>query len=249
MPRHFIPDSIVSVTRNGKIYNDTVWHKVPDFKLTTQLGQQVSMKDAPGKIIVADFFFTHCPTICPTMTRAMKLLQNGIKSNERVGNREATFVQFMSLSVDPERDSVPQLKKWNDAFQINPSDWWLLTGSKKDIYDFSNKELRLIAVDGAHVDSNFIHTDMFVLLDTNRYIRGYYHVLLPDRSIDTATLARLSQDIVVLSLEKDPKAKSFLAGKLELIAIVFGVAIIGVIILAVYLNKDKKRNEAREERS
>ncbi|MFL5740885.1 MAG: SCO family protein [Flavisolibacter sp.] len=241
MPRHRLPDSVSTVTRNGKQYIDTIWHRVADFHFTNQLGNPVSWKDMSGKIVVADFFFTHCPTICPNMTRSMKMLQDAIKSPEKVGDRDPNFVQFLSFSIDPERDSVRELKKWNDRFQINPQEWWLLTGDKKSIYDFSIKELKLMAIDGGPTDSNFLHSDLFVVIDTNRYVRGYYHVLSPDGSIDTATVANLAQDVVMLSLEKDPKRESLLAGKLELIAIVFALAAIGVILLLTFLNRDRKK--------
>lgn len=248
MPRHYLPDSTITVTKNGKEYFDTAWHQVSDFKLTNQIGRQVSLKDmnrvredgkTEGKIIVADFFFTHCPTICPNMTRAMRLLQKGVTSGEKVGNQEAQFVQFLSFSIDPERDSVPELKKWADRFQINPQDWYLLTGDRKTIYDFSNRELRMMAQSGGPVDSNFIHSDLFVLLDRNRNVRGYYHALDTEGDIDTATLAKLSQDIVLLSLEKDPKEEFFLKGKLELIAIVFVILAIGLVVLFALLKKEK----------
>ena len=121
MPPHRIFfDSVTTKISKGKEVVDTVWSHVPDFSLTNQLGQKVSWKDLmyqkndstiEGKIVVIDFFFTHCPTICPTMTRNMKLLRDNIKSNDAAGNREAEFVQFLSVSVDPERDSVPELKK------------------------------------------------------------------------------------------------------------------------------------------
>src|SRR5215210_4405051 len=104
MPRHFLPDSFITVTKNGKLYTDTIWHKVSDFNLTNQLGKQVSWKDMQGKIVVSDFFFTHCPSICPNMTRSMKLLQDVIKSPARVGDRDPDFVKFLSFSIDPERD-------------------------------------------------------------------------------------------------------------------------------------------------
>jgi len=244
MPRHYIYDSVSTVTRNGKEYDDTAWHTVKDFTLTNQLGNPVSLKEIQqedengkkeGKIIVADFFFTHCPNICPNMARAMKLLQDGIKSSDKVGNREASFVHFLSFSIDPERDSVPQLRQWADRFGINPQDWWLLTGDKKTIYDLSNEEMKI-----GSVDSSFIHSDRFVLIDKYRKIRGYYRVLDDERAIDTAAVVKLSQDIVLLSLEKDPHKKSFFAGKLELIAIVFVIAGIGLVLLMSFLNKEKK---------
>src|SRR5687768_1246413 len=68
MPRHFIYDSVVSTTKDGKLSTDTIWHQLPEFSLTNQLGQQVGWKDIGPKIVVADFFFTRCPTICARMT-------------------------------------------------------------------------------------------------------------------------------------------------------------------------------------
>src|SRR5438067_2259354 len=165
LPRHYIYDSVIVETKNGKSYIDTVWHKVPDFSMTNQLGQKVSWKELANKIVVADFFFTHCPTICPATTVNMKRLQDAVKNNETVGNRDPDFVQFLSFSIDPDRDSVVQLKKWADHYQINPSNWWLLTGNKKKIYDLSINDMKLMAQDGGPVDSNFLHTDFFVLID------------------------------------------------------------------------------------
>ncbi|HEU4634364.1 MAG TPA: SCO family protein [Flavisolibacter sp.] len=235
LPRHYLPDSVVTRTKNGKQYYDTIWHTLPDFSLTNQLGQQVSWKDLEGKIVVADFFFTHCPTICPGMTNNMKKLQDGIKNSDKAGNRDADFIQFLSFSIDPERDSVAQLKKWADRFQIDPQNWWLLTGDRKAIYDLSINDMKLLAQDGGPVDSNFLHTDFFVLIDKNRNIRGYYH------GLDTNALSRLSEDVILLTLEKDPKRKFFLAGKLELIAVVFVIAAIGIVVLMNVLKREDKK--------
>lgn len=246
MPHHYLLDSVTTVTRGGKQYNDSVWHQLPDFQLTNQLGQPVSWKDMKGKIVVADFFFTHCPNICPNLTRSMHLLQDVIKSPEKVGDRDPNYVQFLSFSIDPERDSVSALKAWSDKFGINPQEWWLLTGDRKKIYDFSINDLKMMAMDGRNVDSNFVHTDMFVLIDTNRYVRGYYHVLKPgpNHLIDTATLFNLTQDAVLLSLEKDPHRKFLLADQLGLIVTVFIIAAIAVFILLAILNRNKN-NESR----
>ena len=80
-----------------------------------------------------------------------------------------------------------------------------------------------------------MHTDHFVLIDSNRYVRGYYH------GLDSASLAKLSEDIVLLTLEKGPKEKSFFAGKLQLIAVVFLLAIVGVGIIFI-LHSEKNHN-------
>ena len=242
MPRHYYPDSVVVKTKSGKQYNDTIWHKLPEINLTNQLGKKIGWKDMEGKIAVANFFFTHCPTICPPMTRNMKELQMGVHNHEKVGTREPNFIQFLSISIDPERDSVPNLKKWADRFQVDPSNWWLLTGKRDEIYDLSINHMKLLAQDGAHIDSNFLHTDYFVLIDKYRIVRGYYH------GLDTSELSRLSRDIILLALEKDPNRKSFFAGKLELLGVVFLLTALGVIILISIFKKDRKKNEPSKER-
>ncbi|HLG39288.1 MAG TPA: SCO family protein, partial [Chitinophagaceae bacterium] len=110
MPRHYFADSVIEVTRKGKLNTDTIWHQLPEILLTNQLGQKVSWKDIRGKIIVADFFFTHCPTICPSLTLSMKRLQEGITNSRRVGDKTPDFLHLISFSIDPERDSVERLK-------------------------------------------------------------------------------------------------------------------------------------------
>jgi len=256
VPQRIFYDSVATKISNGKEITDTVWSRVPDFSFTNQLGQKVSWKDMmykrndstiEGKVVVIDFFFTHCPTICPTMTKHMKLLRDNIKSNDEGGNREADFVQFLSVSVDPERDSVPELKKWADRFQINPQNWWLLTGNKKEIYDWARNGLKLAVVDGGHVDSNFMHPQLFMLLDKDRVIRARRDEdgnVKMYNGLDSNDLRKLANDIVFLSLEKDPKKKSPLAGQLELIAIVFAVAAVGVIILVSLMKKENTKVNA-----
>lgn len=236
MPRHYIYDSVTSKVEDGKLVSDTVWHKLPDFNLTNQMGQQVGWDDIGEKVVVADFFFTQCPTICPRMTLNMKKLQTGISNAQRVGNKEPNFIHFLSFSVDPERDSVRNLKKWADRFQINPSNWWLLTGDKKEIYDMSINHMKLGLVDGKGIDTSFFHTDFFVLIDRDRHIRGYYH------GLDSIDVSRLSRDIILLSLEKDPKRRSFFEGKLEMLAIVFLLALVGLGIFLYFLKREKQKH-------
>ena len=234
MPRHYLPDTVITSVKKGKQVDDTIWHILPEFSLTNQLGQNVSWKDMHGKIIVADFFFTHCPTICPGLTISMKQLQDSITNARRVGTKTPDFLHLLSFSIDPERDSVPRLKQWADRFQINPDQWWLLTGEKKTIYDMVIKEMKMLAVDGEGVDSNFIHTDFFVLIDTNRHVRGYYH------GLDEESVARLSNDIILLTMEKDKGKESFLAGQLPVIAFSFLAALVGVGILLLIIRKRTK---------
>jgi protein SCO1 len=200
MPPRFFADTVIEKVENGKKVSDTVWHHVSNLELTNQLGQHVSLEQLKGKVIVADFFFTRCPSICPTLTKNMKGLQDAMKSMDprRI---DTPFVHFISLSVDPERDSVEVLKRYSDKYGVNSDVWWLLTGPKKKIYDFALNELKLGIQDGEGVDTNFIHTERFVLLDKNRVVRGYYN------GLDTADLSKLAEDVTIIMLEKDKKKK------------------------------------------
>lgn len=242
MPRHYLADSTIPRIEKGKKIYDTAWHKLPDFSLVNQQGDSVSWDGLKGKVVIADFFFTHCPTICPGLTRNMQALQQSINNSQRVGDKTPDFLHFLSFSIDPERDSIPRLKQWADRFQVNPEQWWLLTGDKKAIYDLAINEMKIGLVDGQGIDTSFIHTDHFVLIDTNRHVRGYYH------GLDSASLKQLSADIIYLTMEKDPTRKSFLAGKLQLIAVVFLVAILSVGLLLFFMRKKENHAEPGTEK-
>ncbi|MBA3828918.1 MAG: SCO family protein [Taibaiella sp.] len=187
MPHYYVADS---VTKN----NDTLFHKVTDIELTNQLGQVISVnKDLKSKCVVIDFFFVNCPTICPRLTANMKLLERAFKKND-------TMVQLLSITVNPGHDSFPVLRSYADRFDVNHDNWWFLTGNKKTIYDYARNQLFVSLQPGDGGPDDFIHTQKLVLLDRNRYIRGYYD------GLDSADIKRCADDIILLSLER-PKMK------------------------------------------
>lgn len=255
IPRPLFYDSVATRIKEGKQVNDTLWHHIPDFTLINQEGKKVSFSDVSlsdsGRITVVDFFFTHCRTICPGMTEEMKRLQTVVQKGVKVGNNKADYIQFISFSIDPENDSVMELKKWADRYQVDPDNWWLLTGDKRSIYDLSLKHMNLDVQDPT-IDSLFPHTDIFVLLDKHGVVRArrdkdgnplLYH------SRDKEAMKNLAEDIVLLSLEKDPKEKSIFAGKLLLIAIVFLIAIAAVgVMLFLFRKKDKNAGPILEKK-
>ena len=194
MPKKYFYDTVLSVTRDGKIFSDTQWHKVKPFKLTNQFGKEVGLDDFPGKIIIADFFFTSCPSICPTLTRNMKRLQDAFVKTD-------TIVRFVSFTVDPARDSAQRLKAYGDRFRINHDTWWMLTGTKKEIYDIALNEFKASIAQEEGVDTNFIHTDRIFLLDKDRVVRGWYS------GLDSNKLDLLIRDVVLLNMERDKKKK------------------------------------------
>lgn len=233
MPPRYFYDSVAVKMKDGKEYTDTIWHRARNFELTNQLGQQVSLDQIKGRIIVVDYFFTHCPSICPTLTHNIKQLQDGLKLKDNMKGVDTTFVQFLSFSVDPERDSVPVLKKYGDRFGVNPDVWWLLTGPKKTIYDFALTELKLGLQDGEGVDSAFIHTQKLALLDRDHVVRGYYD------GLDSASLSKMARDVVFLMLEKDRHAKSEFLTELAKIWPVFVIAVIAVFLFVLFNKKSK----------
>lgn len=200
MPPRYFYDSVIVQDKGGKSTYDTLWHSVKNLNFTNQLGQQVSLDDLKGKVIVLDFFFTRCPTICPQLGIAMKKLQRSFPNNDSI-------VQFVSISVDPKHDSVGQLRKWAEKFDVNPDSWWLLTGDRDSIYKFALEEIKASVAD-VNVDTAFVHTENFFLLDKHRVVRGWYN------GLDTVAQKRLVRDIPLLMLEKDQKRtfKEFLQG-------------------------------------
>lgn len=201
MPPKYFSDTIITKVVKGKSITDTVWHRVDNISLVNQLGDTVSLDDINGSIIIANYFFTRCPSICPTLTKNMKSLQDAMKMKDFRRKIDSNYVRFLSFSVDPERDSVPALKKYADKFKVNHDTWWLLTGPKNTIYDYAFKELKIGLQDGQGVDTNFIHTEKFILIDKNRIVRGYYN------GLDSAAMSKLAEDLTLLMLEKDKNKK------------------------------------------
>lgn len=194
MPKRYFYDSVGVTTVRGKTVPDTHWHSIRPFRLQNQLGDTVGLADLGGKVIIADFFFTSCPSICPTLTRNMKKLQQAFVKTD-------SMVRFVSFTVDPERDSVPRLKAYGDRYGINHDTWWMLTGPKEEIYSLALQEFKANIAQEEGVDTNFIHTDKFFLLDKDRVVRGWYS------GLDSVHLDRLIKDVVLLNMERDKKKK------------------------------------------
>lgn len=141
-------------------------HHIGSFRLVNQDGTVKTEKQWDDKIVVADFFFTHCPTICPKMTSSMK------RVNEEFKNDSAIWLS--SFSVDPERDSATQLKTYAARFGIVTAKWDLLTGDKREIYKLARNSFMIVATDGDGGPNDFIHSERLVLIDPQKRIRGYY---------------------------------------------------------------------------
>jgi len=138
-----------------------------DFHLYNQEGIEKSTFNWKGKIVVANFFFTHCPVVCPKMMHNLKVVSDQFSTDSNI--------LFNSFSVDPDRDSMAQLKAYVRMLKINSAYWDLLTGNKKTIYRLARNGFDLVATDGDGGPDDFIHSDQIVLMDEKRNIRGYYN--------------------------------------------------------------------------
>ena len=141
------------------------YHRISDFSLLNQNGNNVTQEDYKNKIYVADFFFTTCPDICPIMTGNMLYLQENLKD---------TNVMLASFSVTPKIDTVEVLKKYSTLKGVDDSRWNLMTGDKKQIYDLARKSYLVAKAIPDGKNHGMIHTENFVLVDRDKRIRGYY---------------------------------------------------------------------------
>ena len=156
---------------------------VPDFSLTTQQGEPLTLSDMKGKIWVADFIFTNCPTICPAMTQEMARLQSEFVADP---------VYFVSFSVDPERDTSRVLSRYATAYGADERRWHFLTGDKTHIYQLAEDGFSLAA---GHNGTEILHSTRFVLITPDGNVYGYYD------SRSKPALLRLRRDVKAL-LEK-----------------------------------------------
>lgn len=237
IPRRYLLDTIVTHIEKGKEITDSIWHTTANIHLQNQLGDTVSLYDRKGKILVLDFFFTHCAGICPRLTKNMSTLQQSfIRGGNTRQKIDTTIVQFLSFSVDPERDSVSVLKNYADRFGVNPDNWWLLTGSKDSIYKFAFEELKVDKFSEEPITPNFVHTSRFVLIDKNFQVRGYYN------GLDSISIGKLARDIGVLMLEKDSKQKSTVFQEIIDLSWLWLIVISLIIFFVVYMNGRRKIN-------
>jgi|TARA_B110000196_G_scaffold147874_1_gene127935 protein SCO1/2 len=139
-------------------------HRILDFTLINQLGDTVSLSDVEGSILIVDFFFTRCSTICPLLTSNLKLIHDRLPDGVRI----------LSHSVTPIADSVSVLSSYADKYGANPSLWWFLTGRKDEIYKLARKSYFACLDEGDGGYQDFVHTENVVLVDTQGRLRGFY---------------------------------------------------------------------------
>jgi protein SCO1/2 len=183
----FGPKVVAKTTHRvkGKDIPDTIYHTLSDFRLYDQDGKPVSLRSLDNKIFVADFFYTHCPTVCNEMNDNVDSLAQAWAKNK--------MVYFVSITVDPERDSVKALKAYTRRYKSTPK-WAFLTGDTTTIYPLARQGFLVNALKAGKDD--FIYSDKLMLIDQHKRIRGYYS------GTSTTDVVRLNDEIKVLIKEE-----------------------------------------------
>jgi protein SCO1/2 len=151
---------------NGKTIVDTIYKKIPPFRLITQDGSAVSNHDFDGKIYVADFFFTSCPDICPVIQRNMLKLYQKYRNNRQV--------RLLSHTIDPDHDTSSKLKWYAKKLGVEDSQWEFLRGSKQVIFSLAKNDYMVSIDDDTKGPGGFAHEGYLVLVDKEKRMRGVY---------------------------------------------------------------------------
>ncbi|MFZ1694075.1 MAG: SCO family protein [Flavobacteriales bacterium] len=166
---------------NPRLVDKDVWltegeHRISDFALIDQRGDTITKASIAGRIVVADFFFTTCPTICPKMTKNLERVQQAYAGDRRL--------VILSHSVTPEMDSVPVLAAYAELHGADPQQWHFLTGERKQIYALARRSYFACLDEGDGGLQDFVHTENIVLVDPRGRLRGFYDGTNPKETDD-----------------------------------------------------------------
>jgi protein SCO1/2 len=169
---------------------DTITLKIDSFQVMDQDSQIITANDFKNKIYVVDFFFTHCPTICPVMTKNMAKVYDAFGQD--------SDILFLSHTIDVKNDSVPQLNKYAAKIGVSSKKWHMVTADKMVIYDLA-KQYMVSAEEDPNSPGGYMHSGAFILMDGQHRIRGYYDGTLEE---DTE---QIISDIKVLKKESNER--------------------------------------------
>jgi protein SCO1/2 len=163
--------------------------KVMPFSFTNQDGKIVTEHDMEGKIYVAEFFFSTCEGICPTMNENMTAVYQAYRGQEDFA--------ILSHTVKPEEDTIEQLKRYSLKYEADGKQWMFLTGNQDSLYRMAIYSY-IIPVE-EKLDPNgvpaFIHSENFILVDKEKKLRGVYD------GTNKEAVAKLIKDIAELRKE------------------------------------------------
>jgi protein SCO1/2 len=163
-------------------------HTIPVFSLIAEDGGTFNSRVLKNKVVVTNFFFTSCPSVCPRMMRNLQSVHELYRDDESVS--------LVSITVDPQHDTPERLRKYAEALHADTDRWRFLTGEKKEIYPLARHGYYISAADGGSQEHDFIHSENLVLSDGLGRIRGYYN------GLDEQAVDQLVEDILKLKKER-----------------------------------------------
>ena len=146
---------------------------VPPFELTERNGKRIRNADLTGKVWIASFVFTRCSGTCPQVAATLARLQSELS--------DVPDLRLVTFTIDPDRDTPDELKKYAARYRADPDRWLFLTGSEKEIHLLANSGFHVLAKkrpEGKPGDE-FDHSTMLVLVDKFGRIRDYYDGMPP----------------------------------------------------------------------
>jgi protein SCO1 len=162
--------------------------RIGSFSFTDQGGDVFTEKETEGAIYVADYFFVECPGICKEMGSQLQRVYATFEKEPKV--------KILSHTSKPEEDSVSVLMAYSNKMGAkDKSKWVFLTGDKKQLYSVARDQYHIVDEPGDGGEDDFIHTERFVLVDKDKYIRGYYD------GTDSVAVDKMMNDIRILILE------------------------------------------------
>jgi protein SCO1/2 len=181
------PRTLPILGNRDVVNGDTVYPTVPDFAFVNQDSQLVTNATFEGKLYVVDFFFIHCPTICP------KVKSNGLRLYARYQNDPR--IVLLSHSIDVRNDTVGALKRHADKLGIRAPQWHLVTGEEDAIYGIADNYFS-VATKNPDAPGGFDHSGRLILVDKNRHVRAFCD------GTDAADVDRFMRDIDALLEEQ-----------------------------------------------
>ncbi|MBP5983610.1 MAG: SCO family protein [Fluviicola sp.] len=158
---------IITSETNGVQTIDTVYPKIPHFSYLNQDSVRIDSKQLKGKVWIANFFFTSCPSICPPMMAQMKRLNILTKDI-------ADEVQFLSFSIDPSTDQPSVLRTYIKNNGLSTKNWHFFTGNEAQTHSLGVNHFMVHAKKDPMAAGGFAHSDGMVLVDKSGYVRGIY---------------------------------------------------------------------------
>lgn len=159
------PDPPLPIIGQREIIDgDTIYPRVANFQFINQDSQWINNETFAGKVYVVDFFFIHCPTICPKTVKQMKRIHDHFLDDERV--------LLLNHSIDTRNDTVPALKRYADKLGVSSNKWHFVTGIKDEIYGIADDYFS-VAKEDPEAPGGFDHSGRLILVDGNRYVRSF----------------------------------------------------------------------------